>query len=163
AWAGQAFERLGARRDGLLFPPTRRPPAPPPVVEAAPPPPPPPPNIVLLAVVMDGEDARAVVRAGTDAKIMRVQIGDDVDGWKVGQIEARKLVLSLDDRTAIFTMFTGNNASSDINTGAAPKSSAAQPQNAARQTLIAQPKTSSNAAALPNTENTRTKRPHRQR
>jgi hypothetical protein len=51
---------------------------------------------------MDDEDARAVVQTGTGSKIRRVRIGDDVDGWKVSQIE----VLSLDSRLATFTMFS---------------------------------------------------------
>jgi hypothetical protein len=38
-------------------------------------------------------------------EIRRVRIGDDVGGWKVAQIEGRRLVLSLDSRLAIFTMF----------------------------------------------------------
>jgi len=55
---------------------------------------------------MDGEGARAVVRAGADKKILRAQIGDEIDGWKVSQIEGRKVVLSLDGRFATFKLFT---------------------------------------------------------
>jgi hypothetical protein len=53
---------------------------------------------------MDGESARAVVR-GADNKMLRAQIGDDIEGWKVSQIEGRKVVLSLDGRFATFTLF----------------------------------------------------------
>jgi hypothetical protein len=92
--------------------------------------------VALLGVVMDGEDARAVVRAGPAAKIQRVGIGDNIGGWKVGQIEARQLVLLLDGRTATFTMFTGANTKRS-NAGAAQPSSGAppaqQPQNVAQQ------------------------------
>jgi hypothetical protein len=36
-----------------------------------------------------------------------VRIGDDIGAWKVTQIEERKLVLSLNDRSATFTLFAG--------------------------------------------------------
>ena len=53
---------------------------------------------------MDGEVARAVVRSG--ARMLRVRIGDDIEGWRVSQIEGRKVVLSLDDHLATFTLFS---------------------------------------------------------
>lgn len=132
--AAQPMDRLSATRDRPLFSPTRRPPAPPPVVPIAPPPPPSPPNIALLAVIMDGEEARAVVRTGPAAKTVRVQIGDDIDGWKVGQIEARQLVLLLDDRTATFTMFAGNSVPPFAGAGTQPATE--QPQNLAEQAPV---------------------------
>ena len=54
---------------------------------------------------MDGEGARAVVRVGAEKKNIRAQIGDDIGGWMVSQIEGRRLVLSLDGRFATFTLF----------------------------------------------------------
>lgn len=131
--AAQPLDRMSSTRERPLFSPTRRPPAPPPIVAAPPPPPPPPPDVALLGVVMDGEEARAVVRAGPGAKTLRVGIGDDIGGWKVGQIEARQLVLLLDGRTATFTMFTGNNAKGPLNASAADPSANAADQGAARQ------------------------------
>jgi hypothetical protein len=56
---------------------------------------------------MDADDARAVVGVGTGDKTRRVRIGDDIGGWKVTQIEDRQLVLSLDDRSATYTLFSG--------------------------------------------------------
>src|SRR3954452_11539538 len=112
--AAQSLEQLSTIVDRPLFSPSRRPPAPPPapppIVQAAEPPapPPPPPNLVLFGVVMDGESARAVVRSGADKKMVRAQIGDEIDGWKVSQIEGRKVVLSLDGRFAPFTLFSGD-------------------------------------------------------
>src|SRR6476620_7050060 len=109
-----------------LFSPSRRPPAPPPapppIVQAAEPPapPPPPPNLVLCGVVMDGEGARAVVRSGADKKLVRAQIGDEIDGWKVSQIEGRKVVLSLDGRFATFTLFSDDRGKSESAGGPAP-------------------------------------------
>jgi hypothetical protein len=101
-----SLDRLSATRDRPLFSSDRRPPAPPPPpVERAPEPPPAPPDVTLLGIVVDGERARAIVRSGT-AKIERVQIGDDISGWKVSQIEGRRMLLSLDDRSATFTLFS---------------------------------------------------------
>jgi len=115
--AAQPLDQLSTMLDRPLFSPSRRPPAPPPppVVQAPPPPtpPPPPPDLVLFGVVMDGEGARAVVRAGADKKILRAQIGDDIDGWKVSQIEGRKVVLSLDGRFATFKLFNDDRGRSE--------------------------------------------------
>jgi general secretion pathway protein N len=115
--AAQSLDQLSTILDRPLFSPSRRPPAPPPppVAQApAPPaPPPPPPDLVLFGVVMDGEGARAVVRAGADKKILRAQIGDEIDGWKVSQIEGRKVVLSLDGRFATFKLFNDDRGRSE--------------------------------------------------
>lgn len=111
----QPLESLSATRERPLFSPTRRPPPPPPAIVQGPPPPPPPPpppDVALFGIVMDGENTRAIIRAGPAAKVTRVGIGDDVGGWKVAQIEGRKLVLMLDGRLATFLMFTNKNASS---------------------------------------------------
>ena len=150
--AAQAFERLSATLARPLFSPTRRPPAPPPVLP--PPPPSPPPDLALLAVIMDGEDARAVVRAG--ATVRRLQIGDNIDGWTVGQIEARQLVLSQNDRTAKFMMFTGNRAVAPPDAGAAVPPPAAPPQNPAQQSSAP-----ASAAAPSTTAYTHQKHGHR--
>jgi hypothetical protein len=127
--AGQKLERLSATRERPLFSPTRRPPPAPPTIlqgPPPPPPPPPPPDVALLGVVMDGEQARAVIRASPADKMTRVTIGDDVGGWKVAQIEGRKLVLSLDGRLATFMMFSGKSATS------APRSDSVLQQPAAQ-------------------------------
>jgi len=120
--AARPLERFSVTRDRPLFSPTRRPPAPPPAAAAAAPapaPPLPPPDVLLLGVVVDGEDAHAVVRTGTDAKIRRLRIGDEISGWKVGQIEAHKLVLLLNGRTATFAMFSGKDVKRWPNNAAA--------------------------------------------
>jgi hypothetical protein len=121
--AAQPLDQLSTILNRPLFSPSRRPPAPSPlpVVQgpASPVPPPPPPSLVLLGVVMDGESARVLVRAGADKKLMRAQIGDEIDGWKVSQIEARKVVLSLDGRFATFNLFNDDRGESDANGGAA--------------------------------------------
>ncbi len=132
--AAQPLDELSTTLDRPLFSPSRHPPAPPPppVAQAPPPPAPPqpPPNLVLFGVVMDGEGARAVVRAGADRKLLRAQIGDDIEGWKVSQIEGRKVVLSLDGRFATFTLFSDDRAKSDAAGIAAP---GGEPNNSQRQ------------------------------
>jgi len=132
--AAQALDKLSTTLDHPLFSPTRRPPAPPPppVAQAPPPPPPPapPPNLVLFGVVMDGESARAVVRTGADRKLLRAQIGDDIEGWKVSQIDGRKMVLSLDGRFATFTLFSDDRAKSEA-AGAPARGS--EPNSSQRQ------------------------------
>ena len=108
----QPLDRLSATRDRPLFSPTRRPTPPPP-----PPPPeqppvavvPQPPNLTLVGIVLDDEGARALIRSSA-TKADRVQIGDDIGGWKVAQIEGRRLVLSLDGRLATFTLFSNDNS-----------------------------------------------------
>ncbi len=134
--AAQPLDQLSTILDRPLFSPSRRPPAPPPppVVQApAPPaPPPPPPDLVLFGVVMDGEGARAVVRAGADKKILRAQIGDDIEGWKVSQIEGRKVVLSLDGRFATFKLFNDDRGRSE-SAGGPASAATGEPKNSQRQ------------------------------
>jgi hypothetical protein len=97
---------LSATRDRPLFSPTRRPPPPPAVAAAEPPPPPaPPPSILFSGVIMDTKGALAIVRPSASARPIYVHVGDAVAGWKVGQIERRTMTLSLDGRTATFTLF----------------------------------------------------------
>jgi hypothetical protein len=133
--ASQPLESLSATRERPLFSPTRRPPPPPPAVVQGPPPPPPPPPppaVALFGIVMDGENARAIIRASPGDKVTRVGIGDDVGGWKVAQIEGRKLVLILDGRLATFVMFTSKNAKS-ARTDSALQATDNKPQDAAAQ------------------------------
>ena len=142
--AAQSLNALSSTLDRPLFSPSRHPPAPPPPtvvpVAAAPPPPPPPapPNLVLYGVVIDGEGARAVVRTGADNKLLRAQIGDDIEGWKVSQIEGRKVVLSLDGRFATFTLFSGDREKGQAAGAPLP---AGEPKKAERQIQAQQTQT----------------------
>jgi hypothetical protein len=121
--AAQPLDQLSTILDRSLFSPSRRPPAaPPPVAQApaAPALPSPPPNVVLFGVVMDGEGARAIVRVGADKRLLRAQIGDEIDGWKVAQIDGRKVVLaSQDGRFATYRLFNDERGASEANGGAA--------------------------------------------
>jgi hypothetical protein len=131
--ATQPLDRLSATRERPLFSPTRRPPAPPPppvVQRPAPVLPPAAPSVDLFGIVRDEEGARAVVRVGPGNKILRVRVGDDIGGWKVSQIEGRKLVLSLGERSTTFTLFSGQNAKPNV--GIVPRLPDKRPQNPLR-------------------------------
>jgi hypothetical protein len=106
--AAQKMERLSAIVDRPLFSPSRRGAPTSPMVRNPEPqtPPPPPPSLVLSGVVMDGQSAHVVVLIGPEKRVVRAQIGDEIDGWRVTQIEGRRLVLSLNGRSATFTLFS---------------------------------------------------------
>jgi general secretion pathway protein N len=113
----QSFDELSSTRERPLFAPTRRPPPKPvaPVVSRVEPPapPPPPPSLVVLGIVSEDGEGRAAVRAGDKGdkggKVVRVRAGDDLDGWKVGRVEPRKLVLTQGDRSVDFNLFSKTN------------------------------------------------------
>jgi general secretion pathway protein N len=131
--AAWPFALFADTRDRPLFSPRRRPPpppAPPPPQIAAPAPKIPPPNIALLAIVSDGSVAQAVVRTWGAEKAIRARLGDDIAGWKVTQIEPRRLVLSSDDRSVSFALFAGV---SGRGRGAAPAAPNFQMQNLAQE------------------------------
>jgi hypothetical protein len=122
--AAQPLDQLSTMLDRSLFSPTRRPPAapPPPVMQApaASALPSAPPNVILLGVVMDGQNARAVVQVGADKRLLRAQMGDEIDGWKVAQIDGRTVVLaSQDGRFATYRLFNDERGGVDANGGAA--------------------------------------------
>jgi hypothetical protein len=52
-----------------------------------------------------GNGPLAFLRTSGTGKIARVGVGDDVSGWKVAEIAARHIILSLDDRTENVTLF----------------------------------------------------------
>lgn len=106
--AASPLDRLSATRERPLFAPSRRPPPPPPpapVVRQVEAPPAPPPTLALLGIVTDGEGARAMVRTQASDKVIRARLGDQIGGWRVTQIEARRLILSLDDRSVSYVLF----------------------------------------------------------
>jgi hypothetical protein len=79
-------------------------------------------------VVMDGQNARAVVQVGADKRLLRAQMGDDIDGWKVAQIDGRKVVLaSQDGRFATYRLFNDERGGAGGGSGAdVPKNSQMQ-------------------------------------
>lgn len=124
--AAQSMERLSATVDRPLFSPSRRPTPTPPVGQDPEPPrapPTPPPSLVLSGVVMDGQGAHVVVLVGAERRILRAQIGDEINGWTVSEIEGRRLVLSLGDRFATFTLFNRDVDQRILDGGTASKAS----------------------------------------
>jgi general secretion pathway protein N len=77
---------------------------------------------------MDGEGARVVVLVGAEKRVLRAQMGDEIDGWKVVQIDGRKLVLSLNGRFVTFTLFNRDVDQRNLGDGTASKAgNASQP------------------------------------
>jgi hypothetical protein len=146
----QSLERLSATRDRPLFSPTRRPvPPPPPPVVRAPEviPPPPPPNVTVVGIVLGSDEARAIIRSGMGRKFERVTIGDDIGGWKVSQIEGRRLVLSLGERLATFTLFSDERGKQSPDGSDSPASKFQDaPQQDRTQQLTPQPSESQTAS-----------------
>jgi hypothetical protein len=110
-WA-LTLDQLPATRDRPLFSPSRRPTPRPeaPRVEVAAsipvaPPPSRPPSVVLMGIVTDADGTWALVRASGSDKITQARLGDEISGWRVSQIEARRLVLASDDRSVSFALF----------------------------------------------------------
>jgi hypothetical protein len=108
--AAPSLDRLSATRERPLFTPSRRaaPPPPTPVASTAPiEPAAGPPRIALVGVVISVQGPRAVINDMALNKIVRVRLGDEIDGWIVRQIDERLLVLSRDDRSASYKLFSG--------------------------------------------------------
>ena len=110
--AALSLEQLSATRERPLFSPSRQPPAPPPepasppeVAEAPPPPPLAPPVLTLFGIVTGPEGARAIVRAQPGNEVLRLRIGDTVQGWDVSEIARTELVLRLGDRIETVALF----------------------------------------------------------
>jgi hypothetical protein len=93
--------------------------------------------VTLVGIVMDAGEARAIVQSGPTNEVRRVRIGDEIGGWKVAQIESRRLVLKLDSRLATFSMFSGHRNPAP-RAGARPAARAAA-QAAARAAAQAAP------------------------
>jgi hypothetical protein len=111
--AALLLEQLSATRERPLFSPARRLPAapepePPPPVAAAPEPRAPVPVLALFGIVADQDGARAIVRAGASSGILRLRVGDTIEGWTVADIGRRDVTLRLGDRSESFGLFAGD-------------------------------------------------------
>jgi len=100
--AGGASRQTGSEGRGTVPPLFRGAVLPPPREEpAAPPPPEPPPR--LLGVIIGGTGAIAVMQVG-DAQPKRLRVQDEIEGWTVTRIEAKRVVLQHSDEVASVTM-----------------------------------------------------------
>jgi general secretion pathway protein N len=121
--AAESLDQLSTTRQRPLFSPTRRPvpPPPPPVsiprIVSVSPPPSPPPSVMLFGIVSDASGYLAILRPSTTEKITRVKLGDEISGWRVTEIEPRRLVLSHDSRSTAFTLFNKNIHGPSISSG----------------------------------------------
>jgi hypothetical protein len=138
-WA-VSLDLLPATRDRPLFSPSRRP-LPPPEshrveTAAAIPAPSPPPSVVLLGIVADPKGAWALVRAGGSDKIVHARLGDAIAGWKVSEIESRRLVLSSEDRSVSFALFARIGAKNSADSAPVARTSDARGQSFAQEQRI---------------------------
>jgi general secretion pathway protein N len=135
--ASRPLEGLSATRDRPLFAPTRRPPPQlaAPVVRAVEATPAPPPSVVLLGIITEANEARALVRTDASDKVVRARLGDEIGGWKVTQIEPRRLVLSIDDRSVSFALFARVGAKAAASRAPAGASANPQEQNVAQERI----------------------------
>jgi hypothetical protein len=115
ASAKLSLDALSATRERPLFSPSRRPPrvvevhAPPPAPPPAPrppAPPAPPPALVFYGTFESPTEVGAAVQIPPNEKPTIVRYGTYIDGWRVTDINHRQLVLSREDRTAVFTLFS---------------------------------------------------------
>jgi len=107
--AQHSLDSLSSTRNKPLFSPTRKPPekplaAPAVVNRSGPAEEVPPPQLSLFGIVSDPDGVRALIKLPTN-QTLRVRVGDEISGWTVSQIEPRRLVLTLDKRTAVFVLF----------------------------------------------------------
>ncbi len=112
------LSQLVTTRDRPLFVPDRRPPPPVAVArDTSPPPPAEPPSLSLLAIILDGHQ-RAIVRAEDTGKILRLQIGDNIDGWRIARIEKQRIEIVHDSRAIDITMFKNDQPKQKLAGGA---------------------------------------------
>ena len=91
---------LSAARDRPLFSASRRPPvvavpivAAPPKQEAVAPPPPERPLLTLIGTIVGPRGSLAMLQGSNGEAISRLRIGDENDGWRVGGIDLRSIVV----------------------------------------------------------------------
>jgi general secretion pathway protein N len=140
--AALSLEQLSATRERPLFSPSRQPPAPPAapapppqVAEAPPPPPAAPPTLTLFGIVGGPEGARAIVRTQAGSEVLRLRVGDTVQGWEVSDIARTELVLRLGDRVETVALFAPGSRKA-----AAPPTTAWKPPMAVTPMLRTAPK-----------------------
>jgi hypothetical protein len=131
--AAHALKEFTATRDRPLFTPSRRPPAEPTALRDVAPPPAPPPDLTLFGILVGADGPSAIVRGAPSEKVVHVRVGDQVDGWKIAQIGERQIVLSRDDRSVIFKMFTTSRVVEEHTADASPPAAEARVEVRARR------------------------------
>lgn len=112
------LEDLAATRERPLFTPSRRPP-PPPAPEVAAPEPPPveakpvalePPPFDLVGAVVGHSASFALLRNRQSNEVMRLRLGDEAMGWRVGAVGLRSVSLERDGRVQSLTLAAPSSA-----------------------------------------------------
>jgi hypothetical protein len=122
-----SLDDLSETRDRPLFSPSRRPRQANLEVPVAPPPPPPPPqaptpvpNLAFLGTFESPTEVGATVQIPPNDKPVTVRYGTAIGGWRVVDISRQRLVLGLEDRRAVFTLFTASSTANGEAPGALP-------------------------------------------
>jgi hypothetical protein len=123
-----SLDDLSETRNRPLFSPSRRPrQANVDVAVVAPPPPAPPPqaptpvpNLTFLGTFESRTEVGATVQIPPNDKPITVRYGTAIGGWRVVDISRQRLVLGLDDRRAVFTLFTASSTANGETPGALP-------------------------------------------
>jgi hypothetical protein len=131
--AAHSLKEFTATRDRPLFTPNRRPPAVLKAVRDVAPPPAPPPNLTLFGILVGTDGPSAIVRGAPSEKVVHVRVGDQVEGWKIARIGERQIVLSRDDRSVIFKMFTTSHVAEEHTADASPTAAEARVELRARR------------------------------
>ena len=84
-----------------------------------------------MAIVTDDGVPQAVVR--TPERAIPAHIGDEIAGWKVRQIEPRRLVLASDDREVSFDLFARKSGKGNVNSPSPPVNSPPPPGRGPRR------------------------------
>jgi hypothetical protein len=66
--------------------------------------------MALIGIIADPEGSQALLRSES-AKVIRVRVGEDVMGWRVAQIDAQQLTLTLGERAVSIALFAPKSAS----------------------------------------------------
>ena len=127
---------LSATRERPIFSPSRRPPPPvtaaaPPPAQAPPPPPRPPrverPQLSLVGTVAGEEESFGLFVDPATKAAFRLKIGEDYQGWKLGTVQGREVMLERDMQSAVLSLPQPGIAAPGIVRG--------QAENAAQQPL----------------------------
>jgi hypothetical protein len=122
------LEDLSTMRERPLFSPSRRPPPEAQVAVVAPPPPPPPqpqpatppPNLLFFGTFESANEIGATIQVIPGEKPAIVRFGSYINGWRVVEISRLRLVLALNEQTAVFSLFDPRSPAQQSATGTPP-------------------------------------------
>jgi hypothetical protein len=109
----QPLGKLLATNARPLFVPSRHQPAPEPRqhIVQAPAPPRPPPHVALVGVLKSETGVQALLRLSATGKLVSVRMGNEVEGWKISDIDDRRLRLTHDGQETTVLLFKASGGS----------------------------------------------------